>query len=305
MADERVVYLNGSFLPESQAHISLFDVGFRIGDGVYDVARTFGGRPFKFREHVDRLYRSMTYTRLQVDLTPDEFEKICHEVLERNLPLLGPKEDYAIWMNVTRGLGITGRNKLQGHGPTVAVYCVNIDLKPFAKAFTEGIRLVTPSVRRTPPESLDPKAKVTNKMNHILADREARAADPESYSLMLDVNGMIAENGSANFFFVEKGALMTPTTRNALAGVTRDTIFELAERLSIPVHEGDYTVYDVLTGDEAFLAGTSPNILPACSLNGAKFPSDIPGPVTDRLLNAWSDLVGIDIVEQAQSHLHL
>jgi branched-chain amino acid aminotransferase len=302
---ERIVYLNGEFLPERQAHISLFDLGFRIGDGVYDVARTYGGRPFKLKEHVDRLYRSMTYTRLCLDQTPEEFEKVCLEVLERNRPLLGPKEDFALWMNVTRGMGITGRGMDVRPGPTVAVYCISINLKPFAKAFTEGIRLVTPSVRRTPPESLDPKAKVSNKMNHILADREANASDSESYSLMLDTRGMVAENSSANFFYVQDGDLFTPTTRNALAGITRETVFELAEGLGIAIHEGDFTAYDVLMGQEGFLTGTTPTILPAASLNGVRFPSDIPGPVTDRLLNAWSEMVGIDIVEQAQSHLHL
>ena len=88
---ERTVYLNGEFLPESRAHVSLFDVGFRIGDGVYDVARTFGGRPFKLREHVDRLYRSMTYTRLDPGLTPDAFEKVCLEVLTGTAPSWGRK----------------------------------------------------------------------------------------------------------------------------------------------------------------------------------------------------------------------
>ena len=302
---ERIVYLDGEFLPESKAHISLFDLGFRVGDGVYDVARTFAGKPFKLREHVDRLYRSMAYTRLVIQETPDEFEKICAEVLERNRPLLGPKEDYALWINVTRGLGILGRDDNPRPGPTVAAYCINLNLKPYSKAFTEGIRLVTPSIRRNPPQALDPKAKVSNKMNHILADREAQATDPEAHSLMLDVDGTVAENSSANFFFVQDGALHTPTTRNVLAGITRETVFELAGQADIPVHEGDYTVYDVMTGQEAFLTGTTPNILPACSINGVRFPTDIPGPITDRLLNAWSEMVGIDIVEQAQSHLHM
>ncbi len=302
---ERIVYLNGEFLPESQAHVSLFDLGFRIGDGVYDVARTFAGKSFKLREHVDRLYRSMAYTRLEIQEAPDDFEAVCVEVIERNRPLLNPKEDYALWMNVTRGLGILGREKNPRPGATVAVYCINLNLKPFARAFTEGIRLATPSIRRNSPQSLDPKAKVSNKMNHILADREVQATDPEAYSLMLDVDGIVAENSSANFFFVEEGVLHTSTTKNVLAGITRETIFELANDLNIPVREGDYTVYDVLTAQEAFLAGTTPNILPACSINGVKFPTDIPGPVTDRLLNAWSELVGIDIVEQAQSHLHI
>ncbi|MDP6087496.1 MAG: aminotransferase class IV, partial [Nitrospinota bacterium] len=224
-----MVYLNGKFLPESQAHISLFDLGFRSGYGVYDVARTFGGRPYKVRAHVDRLYRSMRYARLAIDLMPEEFEGVCQEVLDRNRPLLGPKEDYALWMNVTGGEVGTAQGSRVEPRPTVAIYCISINFGPYAKAFTEGVRLVTPSIRRIPPHCLDPKAKVSNKMNHFLAEYEARAADPESIPLMLDVNGFVAETNTANFFFVRKGAIHTPTTRNVLAGITRETLFELAE----------------------------------------------------------------------------
>ena len=113
------------------SHCSIWDSGWETG--CTDVARTFAGKPFKLREHVDRLYRSMAYTRLDIQETPDEFEKICAEVLERNRPLLGPKEDYALWINVTRGLGILGRDDNPRPGPTVAAYCINLNLKPFSR----------------------------------------------------------------------------------------------------------------------------------------------------------------------------
>ncbi len=109
------------------------------------------------------------------------------------------------------------------------------------------------------------------------ADFEARVPDPEGRALLLDVNGFVAETGTTNFLFIKQGELHTPTTRNVLEGPTRETIFELAEKLSIPAHEGNYTVDDVLRGEEAFLPGTSPNILPVRSINGVAFSSDIRG----------------------------
>ena len=97
---ERIVYLNGSFVPESEAKVSVLDSGFRSGDGVYDATRTFGHTLFKLREHVERLYRSLTYTRIDCGLSFDEMERISLDVVERNVPLLGADDEYTLWQNV-------------------------------------------------------------------------------------------------------------------------------------------------------------------------------------------------------------
>ena len=296
---QRTAYLNWKYLPESEAKVSILDLGFRIGDGVYDVARTYRHRPFKLREHIQRLFRSLRFTRISIDLTPAEFEAVCLRVLEANVPLLRENEDYSLWMNVSRG-----QPQGPGAGPTVAVSCVPINFQGFAHAFTEGIRLRTSSIRRIPPECLDPKAKVTNKMNHILADLDVKSADPDAYSLMLDVHGNLAENSAANLFLVKKGRLLTPSRRNVLEGVTRETVLELAHSLRIPAEEGDLTLYDAYTAEEAFLTGTTPTILPVRSLDGREYPGDVPGPMTTRLLRSWSELVGMDIIAQTLSHVN-
>src|SRR4249920_130994 len=121
--EERVVYLNGGFLPESQAKVSVFDSGFNAGDGVYDVTRTFAHKPFRLREHTERLFRSLKYTRIDCGMSLEEMEKTTLEVFERNRPLLRANDDLALWQVVSRGVRSSTGNRVAG-GATVTVYSV-------------------------------------------------------------------------------------------------------------------------------------------------------------------------------------
>ena len=279
--------------------ISVFDRGVQYGDAVYDAARTFGGRPFKLREHIDRLYRSCSYTRMPLRLSADEMEKQTREVLEHNLSLLGPDTETMIWWSVTRGVSSVTRLIGESTDATVIIYTFPVPFGAFAKWVTRGARAVTPATRRTPSQCLDPRAKVSNRMNDILADMEANAADPEAYSLMLDLSGSIAENSTGNFFFVRDGTICTSGAGMALEGVTRATIFELAHHAGLPVVTGQFPLFDVYLAEEAFLTATSFSILPVASVNGKAMSAGAPGPVTQLLTRRWSELVGIDIVAQA------
>jgi branched-chain amino acid aminotransferase len=300
---ERVVYVNGRIVPESQATISVFDRSVQWGDAVYDAARTYHHRPFKLAEHIDRLYRSCRYTRMPLRLTPDAMERQTLEVIEQNMPLLGPNDDDMIWWSVTRGVNPLTRSALDCREATVIISTFPVPFSAFARWMTRGARVVTPAIRRIPPECLDAKAKISNKMNHILADLEVKGADPEAYSLMLDVHGNLAENSGANFLFVRDGHLCTPTRHNILEGITRATVLELAESAGVPVLDGHFTVYDVYTANEAFLTTTTYGILPVAQLNGAFIGRETPGPVTRQLTGALSKVVGVDIVAQALGHL--
>jgi branched-chain amino acid aminotransferase len=300
--EERVVYLNGGFLPESQAKVSVFDSGFNAGDGVYDVTRTFAHKPFRLRAHVERLFRSLQYTRIDCGLSLDEMEKVSLEVIDRNKRLLSASEDLALWQVVSRGVRSPKGNRVGG-GATVAVYCVIVNFPEFASFYVEGAPIVIPSTRRIPPECLESKAKITNKMNHIMASFEAKQVDPRAIPLMLDIHGNLSETSAHNFFLVSNGKLCTPTDRNVLGGITKVAIFDLAKQLGIEIVEDGFTPYDLYTAEEAFLASTSPSIVPVRSVNGAKIGQGAPGPMTLRLIAAWNKMVGIDIVDQALSHL--
>ena len=299
---ERVVYLNGSFVPESEAKVSVLDSGFNAGDGVYDVTRTFGHKPFKLREHIERLFRSLQYTRIDCGMSLEEMEKTTLEVLERNKPLLRENEDCALWQVVSRGVRSSTGNRVSGRA-TVAVYSVIVNFPEFASFYVEGAPLIIPSTRRIPPQCLESKAKITNKMNHNIAAFEAKQADPRAIPLMLDIDGNLSETSAHNFFLVINSKLCTPSDKNVLGGITRQVIFDLAKQLSVEVVEGNYTPYDLYNAEEAFLASTSPTFIPVKTINGVKIGKRVPGPVTLRLIGAWNKLVGMDIVDQALSHL--
>ena len=296
---ELMAYVNGELVPESRAVISVLDRGFRWGDSVYDMTRTFGGKPFKLRAHLDRLYRSLLYTRIDSGLAEDEMEQLTLELVDANRHLLGPNDDFAVTHIVSRGLMDTRVHE----GPNVVIYCLPIKFSGFARQYTEGVRVNTPATRRTPPQSLSPKAKIGNKMNHLMAEFEAKDADPDAVALMLDMDGNVAECAGANFMFVADGSIKVPNRRHTLPGISMETVMELAENQGIPVQEGDYTPFDVYQSDEAFITSTSYSLLPVATLNGRRIGSEMPGPISQGLLAAWSDLAGVNFVDQAVSHL--
>lgn len=299
---ERIVYLNGAFVPESKAKVSVLDSGFNAGDGVYDVTRTFRHKLFCLREHTERLFRSLRYTRIDCGMSVDEMERITLEVLERNKSLLLDNEDYALWQVASRGMRSSRGNRVSG-GATVAIYMVTINFPEFASFYVEGAPVVIPATRRIPPQCLESKAKITNKMNHNMALFEARQVDPRAIPLMLDIDGNLSETSAHNFFLVIGGKLCTPLDRNVLGGITKDTIFGLARQLGIEIVEENYTPYDLYNADEAFLASTSPTFVPVKTVNGLAVGKGAPGPVTLRLIAAWNKMVGMDIVDQALRHL--
>ncbi|HEU4341066.1 MAG TPA: aminotransferase class IV [Candidatus Binatia bacterium] len=300
--EEKIVYLNGSFVTESEARVSVLDSGFNAGDGVYDVTRTFRHQPFKLREHTERLFRSLYYTRIDCGMSVDEMEETTSEVLERNKPLLREDDDCALWQVVSRGVRSSTGNRVIGRA-TVTVYSVTINFSEFASFYVEGAPLVIPSTRRIPPQCLESKAKITNKMNHNIAAFEAKQVDPRAIPLMLDIDGNLSESSAHNLFLVVDGKLCTPADRNVLGGITKATIFDLANQLGLQMVQGDYTPYDLYNAQEAFLASTSPTFVPVRTVNGVKIGAGAPGPVTLRLIGVWNKMVGMDIVDQALSHL--
>jgi len=299
--EDGLCYVNGSFVRASEAKISIFDRGFTSGEGVYDVTRSFGHKLFKLDAHIARLYRSLKYTRIDCGIPIEEMTRLSIDVFERNKHLLGPDDDCALWQVVSRGSDRFTKGKPMT--ASVAVFCLPIAYHTFAREYVDGCVLVTPSTRRIPPQSLEAKAKITNKMNHTVAAFEAKQVNPRATPLMLDLDGNISETHLGNFFFVSGGKLCTSTDRTVLGGVTRSTLFSLADEMGIPVVEADFTPYDVYCADEAFTASTSPSIVPVKSLNGTTIGTSIPGPVTLKLMREWEKKVGIDFVSQALGHI--
>jgi branched-chain amino acid aminotransferase len=300
---EWLVYHNGKLVPDTDAKVHYSDSGLMFGVIVTESTRTFAHTPFKLREHIDRLFRSMKATRIDPRMGTGEMEKITLEVWDANRHNLGPNDDAWIVHNVTGGKMLVTIGGWEFGAPTVLINCAPIDFTAFGAFYNTGVHAITPSVRQIPPQCLDPKIKHRNRLHFNLAEYQVKAVDPYGFSLLLDINGNLAENKGANFFVVTGGALRTPTPHSVLAGVSRQTVLELAEGLGIPTVEEDLQLYDVETADEAFFTSTPYCLLPATRINGVTIGDGLPGPVSRRLLAAWSEMVGTDIVNQAELHL--
>jgi branched-chain amino acid aminotransferase len=299
MTVERWAYVNGAFVPERDAKVSIHDLGFVFGDAVYDTARTFKGEIFKLEEHVSRLFESLRYARIDPGLTPGQVAEATRELVERNLPYLREGEDYWVTQRISRGLIRFDGEEPEYEGATVVIECVPIPFRARARYFRDGIPVVTPSVRRTPPQALSPRAKTTNYLNMTMGALEVKAQAPDAWAVLLDENGNLCEGIGANIFLVKDGALFTPKEDYILPGISRATVIDLAREIGVACVEKDLAPHDAYLADEAFLTSTSLCLCPVASYNGQTVAeAAVPGPVTKRLLEAYSDLVGLDIVQQ-------
>ena len=170
--------------------------------------------------------------------------------------------------------------------------------------YRDGINVSTPSVPRIPPRFLSPRAKTHNYLNLIMGELEVHDADPDAWAVLLDEAGNLTEGRGSNIFLVKNGAVATPQGRFVLEGITRSVVLDLAAGLDLPVAETDLDLYDAYTADEAFLTSTSLCICPIGKINGAAIgDGQVPGPITQQLMAAFSDLAGMDYVEQYLAHL--
>ncbi len=301
----RQVYISGRMVPESEAKISIFDSAIMLADTVTESTRTFRHTPFKLEHHIERLYQSLKLTRIDPGMSAGEMLRTTLDVFEANLDNYGEADDCWIVHNISRGLSVAGADPtVQAGAATVMIFTQFMDLKPWARFYTEGCHGVTPISRMVPSQALDPRIKNRSRLAYTLAEMEAKQIDPAAQSVILDLDGHVAENKGGNIFCVTKGVLRTPTTVNCLAGVSRATALELADKLGIPTEETTLLPYDLATADEMFFTSTPYCIMPATKFNNLPVGDGTVGPVTRRLLEAWSELVGMDIVAQAQAQIN-
>ena len=303
LANQRVAYFNGRILPESEVNVSFRDRGFKYGDAVFDMTRTFGHKVFKLQEHIDRFYRSLRYVRIDPGMSPKEMMDKSEEVLARNLHLLDKHDDYWLGQRVSRGVDNVGGESPLQTGPSVIIECTPLPLKARARYYRDGIDVVVPSVRRIAPSMLSPRAKTHNYLNMIIGEQEAKATNPNSWAVLLDENGNLAEGIGSNIFIVRDGVVFTPSERYVLPGVSRQTAMDMAKDLGIKLVEGDIDLFDAYVADEAFITSTSFCICPVRSINGNPMAEKaVPGPVTKKLMDAYVKFVNYDWVQQYLRH---
>jgi branched-subunit amino acid aminotransferase/4-amino-4-deoxychorismate lyase len=298
---EPLVFLNGNLVPASQAHLAIFDAGIVLGATVTEMTRTFRHEPYRLDDHLDRLFRSLKYTRMDIGMTKAELAAASRELVAHNAKLVDREDELGLIHFVTAGefptyAGSAGRPARTT--PTVCAHTFPMPFELWAPKLDTGAHLVTPSIRHVPPQCYDPKMKYRSRMHYYLADKEAQLVDPEASALLLDLAGNVTETSGANFLIVDRGTIVSPTLVNTLPGISRATVIELAEKLGIPFVERDIQVHSVMNADEAFTASTPYCLLPVTRINGVPIGDGRPGPVWRRLLAAWSDVVGVDIERQ-------
>lgn len=299
---ERLVYINGEMFPESEAKISIFDAGLLVGDTVTEATRTFKHKPFRLKEHITRLYKSLKVVRIQLEIEPERMEETTLEVMKANLPFYKASDDLWLVHNITRGTYPLSGDPGGKRFPTVIIYTAPMDLTYWAEFYIRGCHAVT-AMTRMSPQSLDPRIKNRSRMHYTLGELEVKLVDPRAQGIFLDVEGNLCENKGGNFFVISEGVLRTPRLKQALDGISRKTALELASQLHIPIEVCDLQPYDVYTADEAFFTSTPYCIMPATKFNGVPVGDGKVGPITKKLLQAWSELVGVDIVKQALDQL--
>lgn len=283
-----IIYLDGKFVPEEEAKVSVFDHGFLYGDGVFEGIRAYHNRVFRLKQHIDRLYDSAKAINLTIPLSKEEMIEVVLETCRRN-----NLSDCYIRTIVSRGKGDLGLDPRKCPMPSVINIASSISLYP-DELYETGLDVVTVPTRRNIPEGLNPRIKSLNYLNNIMAKIEANMAGvPEA--IMLTQEGYVAECTGDNIFIVRDNIIKTPSTHlGALEGVTRNAVMELAEKRGMKVQEAVLTRYDLFTADEAWLTGTAAELIPVVRVDARIIGNGKPGPVFDTLLKDFRELVKQD-----------
>ena len=282
------IYLDGQFVDAAEAKISVFDHGLLYGDGIFEGIRLYEGNVFRLDEHLERLWWSAKAILLTIPISRREMaEAVCESCRQNGL------RDGYIRLVVTRGIGDLGLAPWLCPKPSVFIIADKIALYP-PEYYASGLSIVTVPTRRLGPAALPPMVKSLNYLNNILAKIEARQAGALE-AIMLNDAGFVAECTGDNVFMVHQGRLLTPAAQQgALKGITRETIFSVAQALSLPVEEHDLTRYDLWNADECFLTGTGAEVIPVVKLDGREIGDGKPGPVTKRVLTEFRRRVLIE-----------
>jgi D-alanine transaminase len=272
-----ICYLNGEYLPLAEARVSPLDRAFLFGDAVYEVIPVYGERPFRLREHLDRLARSLAGIRMEPPLSHREWHAVCRELIARN----GGGDQY-LYVQVTRGAEY-GRNHAWGPGlkPTLFAYATALE-PPSAALLEQGVAAVTAADTRWARRDIKSTALLANILLKKLS------ADAGAFETIMLERGELTEGSSTTVHVITEGAIHTPPNgRQILPGTTRDVVGELAQRLSIPSRSVAVTEAQLRSADEIWLAFSTRGILPVTLLDGKAVGGGKPGPLFRQIYAAF------------------
>jgi len=277
------IFIDGKFVDEEDAKVSVFDHGLLYGDGVFEGIRVYNKNVFMLDAHLKRLYNGARVIRLEIPVTPEELKaKVCETVKVNGIT------DGYVRLVVTRGKGDLGLSPTKTANPNIIIIASTIKIYP-DEVYQRGLNLVTVSTRRSNPDALSPQIKSLNYLNHILAHFEVLHAGADE-GLVLNDSGFITECVVDNFFIVLDGSVITPPTNaGALNGITRQVVFQICGELHIPIREEQLSLVECYTSDECFLTGTAAEIAPVTHIDQRPIADGLPGPVTVKLMKEFKE----------------
>jgi branched-chain amino acid aminotransferase len=282
---EPLVYLDGEFVPKSQAKISVFDHGLLYGDGVFEGIRAFDGYVFKLKEHVARLYQSAACIELEIPLAREEMTEAVTETLRRN-----SYPNAYIRLVVTRGAGDMSVNPQSCRIGSVFVAVEQVASSTFPKE-PRVVSTVITSVRRDAVDATSHEIKSLNYLNSVMAVLESNRAGVD-YPIMLDHRGLVSEGATMNIFLAKDGEVITPPPSSGiLHGITRARLIQLCREMKYQAAEREVTPFDLYTADEAFFAGTLLGLAAIGSVSGKRIGSGGVGPITRKLYDEFREVV--------------
>jgi len=281
-----IVYIDGRFVSEEEANISVFDHGFLYGDGVFEGIKAYNGRIFALDEHVDRFYESAKSIQLELPLSRKEMKEAIVETVRRN-----NLRDAYIRPVASRGKGALGLDPKSCAKATLVIivdaeirHPEDIGGEPLSQ---KGIRVITTAFRRNGPDVLSPRVKSTNYLNNILAKIQANAVGVQD-AIFLNGQGFVCELTGDNVFIVKGSRVITPPLWfGILDGVTRRTVLQIAEEAGLEAAEEPLTLHDLYTSDECFCTATRIEVVPIVWVDGRQIGGGAPGPITAQLTKAF------------------
>ena len=304
--DRRLVWINGNFVPESEARISIYDSALMFGDMVFEMTRSFNGKQFLLEEHIDRMYHGLKILEIPMTISQAEMVEICNSVVERNRSSFEIHDEHRLMIDVTRGAlgiykGVDGVHS--GTNIIIADFPLRWTVSSMGPLFNLGINLVIPNQRNLSSQEIDPKIKNRSRLHYLRANLEVSHMKGErNWAVLLDREGFITEGTGDNVFMVKNNVVYSPEGRNILRGISRDYVINvLCPSLGLEVVEKNLEPFDFYTADECFITATPFCMLPVTSFQYQQFGDGLPGPIYTKLLNQWSSNVGLDIKNQIQS----
>jgi branched-chain amino acid aminotransferase len=286
-----LINVNGRLVPRDQAVVSVFDAGFLMGDGVWEGLRVSAGHPAFLERHLDRLWEGAAAIALDIGRTRQELTAEIYRTLAAN-DVHG--DGVHVRLMVTRGPKSTPyQDPRVSDGPATLVIIAE-HKEPLPATVERGLSLFTVHVRRSRPDSLDPKLNAHSKLNDITACIQAYTAGADE-ALMLDPDGFVATCNSTNFFIVRGEEVWTSSGMYSLAGITRSNVLLLCERHGIPAQERAFTLTEVYSADEAFVTGTFAGVVPVHTVDGRRIGTGRRGPMVERLQAAYRDFIREDV----------